>query len=219
MNDTDLELAQLLCTRLCHDLAGPIGAVAAGVELIGDDPSMADAETIGLIGDSSTAASRKLKFLRAALGLAQSTASDLKGLVEDYITTTAGPGARIEVTWPASAVLDKAARAFGPMWTQSVLNLCLLTLEAQPGCRSLEIAAETTASVKLSLTARTAAGRSVNSREDLRTAAAAPQAAALTAKTVQAYFAGKMIRAAGGTMTLSPLADGLAVVVDVPAVS
>ncbi len=62
MSDTDLELARLLCTRLCHDLAGPIGAVAAGVELIGQDPSMADAETISLIGDSSGAASRKLRF-------------------------------------------------------------------------------------------------------------------------------------------------------------
>ncbi|MCC6912473.1 MAG: hypothetical protein IT566_02130 [Rhodospirillaceae bacterium] len=219
MKDSDLQLAQLLCTRLCHDLAGPIGAVAAGVELIGDDPSMADAETIGLIGDSSSAASRKLKFLRAALGLAQSTAGDLKGLVEDYITTTAGPGARIEVTWPAAAVLDKAARAFGPMWIQSVLNLCLLALEAQPGCRSLEIAADTAATVKLSLTARTAAGRAVNAREDLRKAALGQNEGALTAKTVQAYFAGKMVRGAGGTMTLSPLADGLAVIVDVPAVS
>ncbi|MGE3333087.1 MAG: histidine phosphotransferase family protein [Rhodospirillaceae bacterium] len=219
MNDTDLELAQLLCTRLCHDLAGPIGAVAAGVELIGDDPSMADAETIGLIGDSSSAASRKLKFLRAALGLAQSTAGDLKGLVEDYISTTAGPGARIEVTWPAAAALDKAARAFGPMWIQSVLNLCLLTLEAQPGTRSLEIAAETGATVKLSLTARTATGRTVNGREDLRNAALGQLGGGLTAKTVQAYFAGKMIRAAGGKVALSSLADGLAVVVDVPAVS
>ncbi len=219
MNDSDLELAQLLCTRLCHDLAGPIGAVAAGVELIGDDPSMADAETIGLIGDSSSAASRKLKFLRAALGLAQSTAGDLKGLVEDYVTTTAGPGARIEVTWPATPALDKASRAFGPSWIQSVLNLCLLTLEAQPGCRSLEIATETSATVKVALTARTAAGRSVNSREDLRQAAASTAPAALTAKTVQAYFAGKIVRGLGGTLTLSPLADGLSVIAEVPAVS
>ncbi len=66
MSDTELELAQLLCTRLCHDLAGPVGAVAAGVELIGGDPAQADLETLGLIGNSSAAASLKLKFMRAA---------------------------------------------------------------------------------------------------------------------------------------------------------
>ena len=64
-----LLLAQLLCTRLCHDLAGPVGAVAAGVELTAGDPSQVDAETLGLIGNSSAAATRKLKFLRAALGV------------------------------------------------------------------------------------------------------------------------------------------------------
>jgi histidine phosphotransferase ChpT len=219
MSDSDLELAQLLCTRLCHDLAGPIGAVAAGVELIGDDPAMADAETIGLIGDSSNAASRKLKFLRAAFGLSQSTGADLKPLVDGYIAATAGPGGRIEVTWPSSAALDKASRAFGINWAQAFLNLCLLALEAQPGCRGLDIAVDAGAALTVKLTARTASGRTASAREDLRAAALAETGAGLSAKTVQAYFAGRMVRAAGGTMSLTPLADGLSMVVDVPAVS
>lgn len=220
MNDSDLELAQLLCTRLCHDLAGPIGAVAAGVELIGDDPAMADTETIGLINDSSNAASRKLKFLRAALGLSQNTGGDLKGLVDGYVAAIAGPGARIDVIWPAPAVLDKASRAAGGYWTQALLNLCLLALEAQPGCRKLEIELETGASVKVLLNARTANGRAPATREDLRAAAVdGAGGAALTAKTVQAYLAGRMVRAAGGTLTLSPLPDGIAILALVPAVS
>ncbi len=219
MSDSDLELAQLLCTRLCHDLAGPIGAVAAGVELIGDDPAMADAETIGLIGDSSSAASRKLKFLRAALGLSQNGNGDLKGLLDGYIAAASGPGGRIDVTWPTSAAIDKASRGFGPNWTQTFLNLCLLALEAQPGCRSLDIALETAGSVNLTITARTAAGRTANAREDLRAAAGDAAGGALSAKTVQAYLAGRMVRAAGGTLSVSPLADGLMISADIPAVS
>ena len=31
-----LHLAELLCSRICHDLAGPVGAAAAGAELIAD---------------------------------------------------------------------------------------------------------------------------------------------------------------------------------------
>jgi histidine phosphotransferase ChpT len=219
MNVTDLELAQLLCTRLCHDLAGPIGAVAAGVELIGDDPAMADAETIGLIGDSSSAASRKLKFLRAALGLAPNTGGDFRHLVDGYIAATSGPGGRIEVAWPSAAALEKAARLFGLNWTSALLNLCLLALEAQPGCRSLEIALETAGNLTVTLTARTANGRAPGARDDLRAAAVAETGAVLTAKTVQAYLAGRMVRAAGGTLAVSPLADGISVVALVPAVS
>lgn len=218
MNDSDLELAQLLCTRLCHDLAGPIGAVAAGVELIGDDPAMADAETIGLIGDSSNAASRKLKFMRAALGHTQNSNGDLQGLVDGYIAATAGPGGRIEVTWPSAASLEKASRLFGPNWTQTLLNVCLLALETQPGCRSLALALETESALVVKFAARTANGRAPNVREDLRTAAVAGTGEGLSAKNVQAYLAGRMVRAAGGTILITPLADGIEVRVDVPAV-
>ena len=90
-----LLLAQLLCTRLCHDLAGPVGAVAAGVELAAGDPSQVDAETLDLIGNSSVAASRKLKFLRTALGVpgaASSVLGDLSTLIEGYLSATAGRG-------------------------------------------------------------------------------------------------------------------------------
>jgi len=33
----ELQLAPLLCARLCHDLAGPFGAVNNGAELLNDD--------------------------------------------------------------------------------------------------------------------------------------------------------------------------------------
>ena len=34
MSPDELKLAELLCARLCHDLAGPVGAVATGAELL-----------------------------------------------------------------------------------------------------------------------------------------------------------------------------------------
>ena len=108
MTIADLELARLLCTRLCHDLAGPVGAVSAGVELIGDDPSQVDEETLALIGDSSTAASRKLRFLRAALGVANGSADEVEELLNGYLGAMAGMGGKVEVSWPAPAVLSVA---------------------------------------------------------------------------------------------------------------
>ena len=35
----DLDLAALLCSRVCHDVISPVGAIAKGLELY-DDPEM-----------------------------------------------------------------------------------------------------------------------------------------------------------------------------------
>ena len=137
-----LLLSQYLCTRLCHDLAGPIGAVAAGVELTAGDPTQVDAETLGLIGNSSAAASRKLKFLRAAMGVPAGhggAIGELPGLVEGFLQATAGRSGPAALDWPDSAAVAKAATHMGPSAVPIFLNLCLLLLEAQPMCRSLKL--------------------------------------------------------------------------------
>jgi histidine phosphotransferase ChpT len=64
----DLRLCELLAARLCHDLVGPVGAVANGVELIGEDGSGADAEVVRLISGSAKVASNRLQAFRVAFG-------------------------------------------------------------------------------------------------------------------------------------------------------
>ena len=194
MSDSDLELAQLLCTRLCHDLAGPIGAVAAGVELIGGDPGAADAETLSLIGDSSAAASLKLKFVRAALGAAGG-ALDMESLLDGYLGATTGGDGKPKVRWPQTAAFERFAAAVGTVWRQAVLNLCLAALEMQPGCKELTIGAE---GESLRIEAKGQSMRSMARRDELEAALSGKTAAAdLSAKTIQAFLAGRMVRAAG----------------------
>ena len=182
MTIADLELARLLCTRLCHDLAGPVGAVSAGVELIGDDPSQVDEETLALIGDSSTAASRKLRFLRAALGVANGSADDVEELLNGYLGAMAGMGGKVEVSWPAPAALSVAENTLGAALNQILLNLCLFALESQPGCRTLSLAVN-------------AAGSSLT--------------ISVSAKTVQAYVTGRLVRSLGGTIAYTAGPQGV----------
>lgn len=71
----ELRVAELLASRLCHDLVSPIGAVNSGIELLtefGDDP---DGESMGLISTSARTASEKLQFFRIAYGNAGSGAN------------------------------------------------------------------------------------------------------------------------------------------------
>lgn len=69
MATDDLDLVALICSRLCHDLAGSIGAVNNGVELLAEETDMAmREEAIGLIAQSASDAARRLSFFRLALG-------------------------------------------------------------------------------------------------------------------------------------------------------
>lgn len=211
MSEADLELAQLLCTRLCHDLAGPVGAVAAGVELIGGDPSQADTETLGLIGNSSAAASLKLKFMRTALGAAGGGSQDPKALLDGYLQTVAGPGGKTAVTWPAGEVMAAGQSALGRVWTRTLLNLCLLALETQPACKTLNIDVSTGGETTITIESRGAPDRTAALRAELIAAVAGEAAPALSAKTIHGNLTGRLVRNAGGRLAL--MAEGNAVIV------
>ncbi|MCP5369033.1 MAG: hypothetical protein H6907_12775 [Hyphomicrobiales bacterium] len=65
--DDDLILAQLMCSRLCHDLVGPAGGVGAGLELFRDQGGGDDA-ALDLAQRSAGEVTRRLAFYRAAFG-------------------------------------------------------------------------------------------------------------------------------------------------------
>ena len=69
MNSVDF--ASLLCSRLCHDLMSPVGALNNGIELLADeqDPDMRD-RCLELLSDSARVTANKLKFFRLAFGAA-----------------------------------------------------------------------------------------------------------------------------------------------------
>lgn len=206
MSETDLELAQLLCTRLCHDLAGPVGAVAAGVELIGGDPAQADVETLGLIGSSSAAASAKLKFMRMALGAAGG-AGDFGLLLDGYIEATAGPGGKTAVVLPPAEALAAGVAHLGSRWAQVVLNLCLLAIESVPGCRKLAMQVDGRGGLTVTLQASGAPERTIALRDDLIAAVAGSGASPLSVPTVHGHVTGRLVRANGGAVTLAAAAN------------
>jgi histidine phosphotransferase ChpT len=92
-----LDLAALLCSRVCHDLISPVGAIVNGLEVLEEDK---DEETktfaLDLIKKSARQASAKLQFCRLAFGAAGSAGAQIelgdaekaaRGLMEDGKTT------------------------------------------------------------------------------------------------------------------------------------
>jgi len=92
-----LDLAALLCSRICHDLISPVGAIVNGIEVLEEDK---DEETktfaLDLIKKSSRTASAKLQFCRIAFGAAGSAGAQIelgdaetaaRGIIDDSKTT------------------------------------------------------------------------------------------------------------------------------------
>ena len=88
-----LDLAALLCSRVCHDLISPVGAIINGLEVMEEDK---DEETktfaLDLIKKSANQASAKLQFCRLAFGASGSAGAQIelgdaekvaRGLLED----------------------------------------------------------------------------------------------------------------------------------------
>src|SRR6478735_118073 len=88
-----LELAALLCSRVCHDLISPVGAIVNGLEVFDDSSKEEDKQfALDLIRKSSKTASARLQFCRLAFGAAGSAGAQIdlgdaenmaKGHIED----------------------------------------------------------------------------------------------------------------------------------------
>jgi len=73
-----LELAALLCSRVCHDLISPVGAIVNGLEVMDDNPAPEDREfALDLIRKSARTASARLQFCRLAFGAAGSSGAQI----------------------------------------------------------------------------------------------------------------------------------------------
>ena len=138
MTISSLDLASLLCSRLCHDMLSPVGALTNGLELLADetDPEMRK-RCFELLEQSARISADKLKFFRLAFGAAggfgeRVPVSEARVLVDSLVANNA----RIKLNWAlASDALPKPA-------VKTLLNLALIAIEALPRGGSIDLAGE-----------------------------------------------------------------------------
>jgi histidine phosphotransferase ChpT len=101
-----LDLAALLCSRICHDLISPAGAIVNGLEVLDEG---GDEETknfaMDLIRKSARTASARLQFCRIAFGAggsagAQIDTGDAETLARGFIEDD-----KVKLTWTVPRML------------------------------------------------------------------------------------------------------------------
>jgi histidine phosphotransferase ChpT len=134
------DLAALLCSRLCHDLLSPVGALSNGIELLADetDPEM-QKRCVELLEQSAKTSTDKLKFFRLAFGAAGGFGEYVPvEEAQEVISSLATDAKRVELNWAiADAKLPKAA-------IKVMLNLSQIALDALVRGGTLDIGAERT---------------------------------------------------------------------------
>ncbi|MEE4289031.1 MAG: histidine phosphotransferase family protein [Erythrobacter sp.] len=132
------DLASLLCSRLCHDMLSPVGALSNGLELLADerDPEMR-AKVIELLEQSARISTGKLKFFRLAFGAAGGFGDAVPvEEAQDVIAALAAETKRVELHWAITEPsLPKPA-------VKVLLNLAQIALDSLVRGGRLDIGAE-----------------------------------------------------------------------------
>jgi histidine phosphotransferase ChpT len=202
MNSVDF--ASLLCSRLCHDLMSPVGALNNGIELLGDetDPEMRE-RCLELLSDSARATANKLKFFRLAFGAAGGFGEEIDTAeAQSALQGLYGAERNVELGWVVeSAKLPKGA-------IKLLLNLALLAGDALVRGGQLDVGAERR-DAEIELAVR-ASGPRILLDPVLRETLASGAGANVEPRAAAAWLAHSLAAEARGTIRLSdPSSDVL----------
>jgi len=121
---SELKLAELLCTRLCHDLTGPIGAVNNGAEFLEEEGFDMQNEAMQLVLNSASEAVHRLQFYRQAYGRindhGEACLEEKRQIIEDFFSST-----RIKIDWP-DAHLGSGTVSVSHKLARLILNLLII---------------------------------------------------------------------------------------------
>ena len=186
-----MDLAALLCSRVCHDVISPVGAIINGLEVLDDEKDAAMREiALDLIKKSAASASARLQFCRLAYGAAGSAGASIDTGDAESVTRGLITNDRTRLVW-------NGRRQHAPKnKVKLLLNLCLIALATIPrgGIVTVDLTGEGDAM------AAQVEARGTNPRLAHGIAAlidGRPEGDNVDAHTIQAFYTGLVARDCG----------------------
>ena len=208
-----LDLAALLCSRVCHDVISPVGAIANGLEVLESekDPDMRGF-AMDLIKKSTNVASARLQFCRLAFGAAGSAGASIDTGDAESVARNLFADEKTKLQWNATRALLPKNKV------KLILNLVLLAGQAIPRGGVIAVTldghdADMTFSV-------TATGTNAKLQSHWPHLLAAEPESSVDAHGIQAFYTGLVAKEAhlvlgvhieDGKVTLSAVPDGTVV--------
>jgi len=99
---TDLELAALISSKICHDVIGPVGAIYNGLEILDEDDDLeAKSYAMDVIRNVTEQASARLQFARFAFGAAGSAGARIDLATAEQISRQLLGKGKHKLSWRA----------------------------------------------------------------------------------------------------------------------
>lgn len=206
----DLQVAELLASRLCHDLVGPIGAVSNGLELMADEGFSMGDDALALATNSATQATDLLQFYRLAYGMAGnrqgSDLQPLRDLAAGFLAHS-----KADLDWPLDKMPGDLPEAAGKV----ILNMIALAVEALPRGGTIGVGASAGADgVEIEVKA---VGSDAALRDDTAAGLAEDVTVEeLTPRNVHAYFTRIAARRFGSRLVVEQAGPGYVRIAAVP---
>jgi histidine phosphotransferase ChpT len=180
----DMRILERLTSRLCHEMSGPIAAVNNGIELLAEEEADFQSDALALLGDSARRASSQLQFYRFAYGF--SGGRSMAGAAPPELAARLFDATRITCDY------GESVRLLSLDYQKLACNLLLVGAEALSRGGSLMLT-DGPQGLDLQVVGETVfISPEVSAALELAT-----PVAALTSRTVQAYFTGLLAEALG----------------------
>jgi len=198
-----MDLAALLCSRVCHDVISPVGAIVNGLEVLEDekDPEMREV-AIDLIKKSAASASARLQFCRLAFGAAGSMGASIDTGDAETVTRGLIGSEKVGLTW-------SPPRQFAPKnKVKLLLNLCVIAAATIPrgGMISVDLSGQDE-SLAMKVQAKGPNPKLAGGVADL--VAGRPESGVVDAHSIQPYFTGLVARDCGMEIAITVEAESV----------
>jgi len=196
-----LDLAALLCSRVCHDVISPVGAIVNGLEVLEDEK---DAEMRGfaleLIKKSAETASARLQFCRLAFGAAGSAGASIDTGDAEKVARGLLADQKTQLEWHAPRLLMPKNKV------KLILNLCLIAAAAIPRGGVITVAAGgVEEAVRIAVSARGQNAKLASHVPHLL--AGTPDQNSVDAHGIQAFYTGLVAKAANMSLNIAMASD------------
>jgi histidine phosphotransferase ChpT len=136
-NPTDLELAALISSKICHDVIGPVGAIYNGLEILAeDDDKEAQTYALDVIRNVTEQASARLQFARFAFGAAGSAGAQIDLTMAESISRGYLGSGKHKLSW------NGAPGHMAKDFVKLLLNLLSASVTALPRGGELDVTIE-----------------------------------------------------------------------------
>lgn len=184
-----LDLSALLCSRVCHDVISPVGAIVNGLEVLAEekDASMRDF-ALELIGKSARTASARLQFARLAFGASGSAGASIDTGDAEQVAKGFLNDDKVKLSWSGPRLLMPKNRV------KLLLNLLMTGASCIPRGGSLDCVIEGDGEQPVfTISAQGKNGRIPHGVE--ASLAGMPENGTVDSHSIQPYYAGLVARA------------------------